>query len=197
VGSGRIRAVLGRRRAERPRGTTRAWIRPLLVAGAVLTLHLAYDARRWPLIPEALLDEPAHLLTAWLVLAALPGDLLRRRVGRWALLSSVAIDVDHIPLYLFGRGFSVGGRPPTHSLALVCVALGAAALCRPVRERALGVALGVSLHLFRDLATGPGVPLLWPVAGSSVRVPQAVYLTIVVSAAVVAAARVRARERAG
>jgi inner membrane protein len=167
---------------------------PLLAAATVLALHLIAGARAWPLVAEGLLDESAHLLTAWLILAALPGHLLQRDLGRWALMSSVAIDVDHILLYLSDYTFSVGGRPPTHSLALVCAVLAtAAALRRRLRERALGVGLGIALHLVRDLATGPGVALLWPVYYSPVRVPQAAYLITVVSVAVVAAIRSRDR----
>jgi inner membrane protein len=168
---------------------------PLLAAAAVLVLHLIAGARRWPPVVMAVLDEPAHLLTAWLILAALPGGLLKRGLGRWALVASVAIDLDHIPLYLWGREFSVDGRPPTHSPAFVLVLLAIAALLRRTgRERVVGIALGIALHLVRDLATGPGVPLLWPAYHSSVIVPPDVYLIAVVAVAVVAAVRPRRGE---
>ena len=175
---------------RRPRAPSMVRVLPLLVAAAVVLLHAVAGARQWPVVVQGVLDEPAHLLTAWLVLAALPGDLLERSLGRWALVASVAIDLDHIPLYLSDYEFSVDGRPPTHGLALVCAVLAiAAALRGRHRERAFGIGLGVALHLVRDLATGPGVPLLWPVYDSAVRVPQAAYLITVVAVAVVAAAR--------
>jgi inner membrane protein len=180
---------------QRPPGTQRVDVLPLFVAAAVLVLHQIAGARQWPPVVMGAVDEPAHLLTAWLILAALPGGLLTRSVGRWALVASVAIDVDHIPLYLWGRDFSVDGRPPTHSLAFVLALLAIAVLLpRSPRERVVGVALGVALHLVRDLATGPGVPLLWPAYDSSAIVPQDVYLIAVAAVAVVAAVRPRRGE---
>jgi inner membrane protein len=48
----------------------------------------------------------------------------------------------------------------------------------------------------RDLATGPGVPLLWPLLPASVQMPYAVYLGLLVAA--LAAVAVRAwRDGAG
>ena len=178
--------------AQRPPGAQRVDVLPLLVAAAVLVLHLIAGARQWPPVVMGVVDEPAHLLTAWLILVALPGNLLKRRLGRWALVSSVAIDLDHIPLYVSDYEFSVDGRPPTLSLAFVLVVLAVSAFLRGNRrQRVVGIALGVALHLVRDLATGPGVPLLWPVYHSSVTVPQTVYLITVVSVAVVATVRPR------
>jgi inner membrane protein len=130
------------------------------------------------------LDEPGHLLTAWLVLNAVPAA--RGRIWRWALLGAVLIDLDHVPLVLWGGPVTeFGGRPVTHSLATVAV-LAAAALAAPrLRIPAGGLAVGVLLHLLRDLATGPGVPLLWPLRPENVLVPYWVYALLVVAAAVV------------
>ncbi len=105
-----------------------------------------------------LLDEPGHLLTAWLFLAASPRA--RRRLDlRWVLLGAVAIDVDHLPLYLWAAlASSPGGRPVTHSLITVLVLLVVvAALSRRLSTAATGVAVGVLLHFVRDVATGPGL----------------------------------------
>jgi hypothetical protein len=55
-----------------------------------------------------------------------------------------------------------------------------------------GLAFGVSAHLLRDAATGPGVPLLWPLQGVAA-VPYGVFATLLASVAVIA--RVRARPK--
>src|SRR6266480_3929782 len=109
------------------RGAVRMWAGPLLLAGVAL----AFDAmdRRVPfgLLSTGLLDEVAHLATAALglmVLACLVDAPRRFYVA--ALVASVAIDIDHIPLYL-GLG-DPAQRPVTHSLSTVAVfAVGGAA----------------------------------------------------------------------
>lgn len=156
--------------------------RTIVAAPTFLVLIVALDvvqySRNWPVPVVGLLDEPAHLLTAALVLLALPTRFWQRNAG-WVLLGSVALDIDHVPLFLGDTGFAVdGGRPPTHSLVTVVVLiLGAAAV--PGLRRGLGAfALGVGLHLLRDVATGPGIPLLWPLARAAVTVPYLAYLTL-------------------
>ncbi|MGY5891587.1 metal-dependent hydrolase [Blastococcus deserti] len=148
------------------------------------------QVRSWPVPVVALLDEPAHLLTAWLVLSALPGERPRAWVP-WALVGAVAIDVDHLPLYLSSADVAApGGRPFSHSPATLAVlAVTAAGTRGRLRTAALGLAGGVVLHLLRDLATGPGVPLLWPLTDAGVRVPYAAYLAVLAAVAGVAAAR--------
>ena len=157
---------------------------PVLAVLAIGALDLVDAAEDWPLVVRGALDEPAHLLTAWLVLNAVAPT--RGRIWRWALLGAVLIDLDHIPLVLWGGPVTeFGGRPVTHSLATVAV-LTAAALAVPrVRFAAGGLAVGVVLHLLRDLATGPGVPLLWPLRPENVLVPYWIYALLVVAAAVV------------
>jgi inner membrane protein len=105
-----------------------------------------------------------------------------------ALIGSVAIDLDHIPQYLGYRFFTVGTpRPYTHSLLtpllLVALALGV----RRYRTVFLGLALGVLLHFFRDLAEGNGssVPLLWPLSDHAFSYSHSTYLVLM--ACVVAA----------
>ena len=153
-----------------------------------MVLDLVAGARWWPIPVVAVLDEPAHLLTAWLALVALPPR--RRPAVPWALLGAVAIDVDHVPLYLWHVGTATeSGRPVTHCLLSVVVFLCGARLVRRARPVLAGLAVGVALHLVRDLATGPGVPLLWPASGASVSVPHAWYLEVLVVLAAVAARR--------
>jgi inner membrane protein len=173
-----------------------------LVAAAALAGILLLDGvtalHHWPLPVLGLLDEPAHLLTAGLVLAAvLP--VRAARVVPWVLAGAVLIDLDHVPLYLWGA-LSVDGseRPVTHSLSTVAVlaVLGVAGRGR-VRTALLGLTAGVLLHLVRDLGTGPGVPLGWPVVPGNVLLPYGLYLATlaVVTAAVIV--RQLARGRTG
>jgi inner membrane protein len=145
------------------RESIRGWVYPVLLAG----MALAFDAadRRVPfnILGSGLLDEPAHLATAalgLLVLACLVD--VPRRFYVAALIASVAIDLDHIPVYLglLGNG---GQRPVTHSLSSVIVVAVAAVISRRHRAVLAGVATGLVLHFARDIAEGPpGVRMLWP-----------------------------------
>jgi len=177
-------------------GRTGRVLAPLLALAGVCALDAVQAARAWPVPIVGLLDEPAHLLTAWLALAALG---LAGAAGRtspllpWVLIGSVALDVDHVPLYLWGEPVAhQGSRPVTHAAVTVVVLLVVAALTRARgRTAAVGLAAGVALHLVRDVATGPGIPLLWPLDGTDVRLPYAAYLAVVVLAAAVAVLRAR------
>jgi inner membrane protein len=155
----------------------------------VVAVDLMLAQRACPLLINAPLDWTGHLLTAALLLVALPRSA-RGKIWPWALLGSVAIDIDHVPLYTFAPWFDVGGRPPTHSLLTVLVLAGVAVLIPAVRTPFAGLALGVCLHFVRDVATGPGVPLLWPLHDSAVRVPYAAYLAVLVVAVGVATWRI-------
>jgi inner membrane protein len=157
---------------------------------AICVLDTVQQARSWAVPVTGLLDEPAHLLTAWVVLAALRFGGLRGWLP-WILAGSVVIDVDHLPLYLSAAEVAApGGRPYSHSLATLAV-LALLATCARGRARSalLGLATGVMLHLVRDVATGPGAPLLWPLRQASVEVPYGAYLVVLVAAAAVATVR--------
>jgi inner membrane protein len=159
----------------------------LAALAAVVVLDVALAARSWSVPAEAVLDEPAHLVTAWLLLTA--AGVRSRQVVVWALAGAVLIDLDHLPLY---AGFPVdagGGRPVSHSVTTVVVLLGAAAAWRAQRTRLAALALGVVLHLVRDLGSGPGVPALWPWLWDPLRVSHAAYLTVLVTAVAVIAVR--------
>lgn len=152
----------------------------------------------------AMIDEPAHLSTALLVLIAAVGlDLRHRAFLASAALGSVLIDLDHIPLYAgIPHVAQTGGRPFSHSLATPLV-LALVVLAAP-RARAVlsGLSVGVLLHLVRDLATGPGVPLWWPLDFRSQTVPHRAYMELLVALAAIGSwrlwthSRVRSR-RAG
>jgi inner membrane protein len=158
---------------------------PLAALAVVAGLDLVMGSRRWPTVVVGVLDEPAHLLTAAIVLAALPAAA--RLNWPWALAGAVLIDLDHIPLYVWGDAVEGdGGRPGTHSLATVLLLLGLAALLPRGRTALTGLAVGVSLHLVRDVATGPGIPLAWPFPGRA-EIPYTWYAAALTLAAVAAA----------
>ena len=165
-------------------------LRPSAALAAILLLDLVREARGWPLPVLGLLDEPAHLLTAWLVLAAGTARTTALRILPWVLAGAVLLDLDHVPLFL---GFDVtatqSGRPVPHSLTTVAVLLLAALVVRRWRAALAGLAAGVATQLLRDLSTGPGVPLFWPVLAADVRLPYLAYLLVLVTLVVTATAR--------
>jgi inner membrane protein len=115
------------------------------------------------LFPGAPLDETAHFFTTLLVLWALG----RRACDRFlwpALIVSVVIDTDHIPGRLGADWLTEGTpRPYTHSLLAVGILLLLALLARRRRDPLLGLAIGLTIHLWRDTAEPQsGVALLWP-----------------------------------
>lgn len=174
--------------------------RAVVVAPTLLLVVLGLDAvlaqRQWPFAVTGLLDESAHLATAGLVLLAMPLGAVSR-YGGWMLVGSVLIDIDHLPLYLGNRGFLVdGGRPPTHSIAVIVLLL-LAALALPAWKRQLrGLAFGVLAHFLRDVATGPGLALLWPAFPVTVQAPYLAYVGLLGLLTLGAVVRSRAERRA-
>ena len=173
-------------------GSRVGWVlTPPLLVLAVLVLDVLQQRARGILV-MGLLDEPAHLATACLVLLAVAGRPWSARHPAFtlaALVSSMAIDVDHLPLYAGVPHWNAGGRPVTHSLLTVLVLGLAGAALRRRRPLLWGAAAGVVLHFVRDVATGPGLPLLWPLGSATTRVPHDVYVVVLVLLLVVAAAR--------
>ena len=171
---------------------------PILALAVVVLLDLVAGSRRWGVAMAGLLDEPAHLATALVVLVAAAGP--RRLLAHppftgAALLASVAIDIDHVPLY---AGLPVGvdgGRPFTHCLLTPIVLAVAGVAVRRFRPVLLGLATGVLLHLLRDLATGPGVSLWWPVWPQRIELPYLAYLAVVAGCALAATLRAAAERR--
>jgi inner membrane protein len=132
---------------------------------------LAFDAADRRVADSVLatgaLDEPAHVATGALGLLALSCFIdAPRRFYVAGLIASVAIDLDHIPLYLgFGNPYQ---RPVTHSLATVLVVVAAAAVSRRHRAVLAGAATGLLIHFARDIAEGPpGVRMLWPLSNTA------------------------------
>ena len=135
---------------------------------------------------RGLIDEPAHLATALVVL----GAITRFRGAPpepkfvWTMLAcSVLIDLDHVPAE-FGINALTNGtpRPYTHALWTVIVLALAWAIARRLTIRRgvprpaaaelvlAGAAWGVAAHFLRDIATAP-MSFWWPVTDAAVQVP--------------------------
>ena len=99
------------------RGSIRLWAYPVLLAVVALAFDAADRRVSFNVLASGLLDEAAHLTTAALGLLVLARLIdMPRQFYIAALIASVAIDLDHIPLYLGLLG-NQGQRPFTHSLA--------------------------------------------------------------------------------
>jgi hypothetical protein len=172
-------------------------LRVLVLLALLLLADWAY-ARVHAALPLAgALDESAHLCFAALLLLALRQPL-GGRVGRAALVASVAIDIDHVPGELGAGWLTVGTpRPYTHSLATLLLVTLAAIAWRRRRLELIGALLGLTAHFWRDLGeTGSGVALLWPLSSHSDSVPHSAFLASVASVAVVALWRIADRSPA-
>ncbi len=146
----------------RGRDLVRLWAVPVLLAGVALAFDAADRRVSFSILATGGLDEPAHLATGALGLLALSCFIdVPRRFYVAGLIASVAIDLDHIPLYLgVGNPYQ---RPVTHSLATVAVVVVAAAASRQHRAVLAGASAGLLIHFARDIAEGPpGVRMLWP-----------------------------------
>jgi inner membrane protein len=87
--------------------------RVAVAVGAVVAigaLDRVGEAADWPVVVVGLLDEPAHLLTAYVLLLAMGRPLVPDRRDAWALAGAVLIDVDHLPQFLGFPGWAVGRR---------------------------------------------------------------------------------------
>lgn len=186
-------------RARRPR---RRWLRELSVLELVMAaaVFLAADVADQlvgdSILLSGMLDETAHVLTTLIVLWALGGPLWDRMLYP-ALVASVAIDLDHIPQELCYFFLTEGTpRPYTHSLLTIAAVLAGALLWRRRRDLLLGIAVGVTLHLWRDMAEPrSGVALLWPLSDGSFSISQYVYLALMAAALVCGIRRSERRSR--
>jgi inner membrane protein len=167
----------------RPAGLSpvRWWTGPLLLAGVALAFDAADRRIPFGVWTTGPVDEVAHLATAALGLLVLACFIdAPRRFYVAALIASVAIDADHIPLYLGLLG-NQAQRPVTHSLSTVAVFVAAAAASRRYRPVLAGVATGLVLHFARDIAEGyPGVRVFWPLQDTSWMVSYRWFLGMIV-----------------
>jgi inner membrane protein len=159
----------------------RWWAGPLLLAAAALAFDAADRRIPFGVWTTGPVDEVAHLATAALGLLVLARFIdAPRRFHVAALIASVAIDVDHVPLYLGLLG-NQAQRPVTHSLSTVAVFVAAAAVFRRRRAVLAGVATGLVFHFARDVAEGyPGVRVFWPLQDTSWMVSYRWFLGMIV-----------------
>ena len=158
----------GRRHGRcRPTAIVR-WSTPLGTLGLILIVDRHIWEPEVGLIRQALADEAAHIAFTVMLLTPYSSRLSKSFVGG-ALAGSVALDLDHIPIYV-SHSSAARSRPMTHSLAAVVtaliVALGTGGHTRRI---ACGASFGLTSHLVRDLLTG-GVPLLWPLSDRVIKV---------------------------
>jgi inner membrane protein len=147
--------------------SVRWWAGPLLLAAAALEFDAIKRRIPFGVWTTGPVDEVAHLSAAALGLLVLACFIdTPRRFYVAALIGSVAIDVDHIPLYL-GLG-DPAKRPVTHSLSTVAAFAAGAAASRGHRAVLAGAATGLVLHFARDIAEdSPGVRVFWPLQDTS------------------------------
>jgi inner membrane protein len=153
----------------------------LLLAAVAVAFDAAYRRIRFRIWATGPVDEVAHLSTAALGLLVLARFIdAPRRFYAAALIASVAIDVDHVPLYL-GLSRSRAPRPVTHSLSTVAVFAAAAAASRRHRAVLAGAATGLVLHFARDIACRPGVRVFWPLDDTYRMVSRRWFLGMIVA----------------
>lgn len=162
-------------------GRVRWWAGPLLLAAVALAFDAADRRIPFGVWTTGPVDEVAHLCTAALGLLVLALFIAApRRFYVAALIASVAIDLDHIPLYLGLLG-NQAQRPVTHSLSTVAGFAVAAAASRRHRAVLAGVAAGLVLHFARDIAEGyPGVRVFWPLQDTSWMVSYRWFLGMII-----------------
>jgi inner membrane protein len=165
----------------------------VLLAAADWGTRLAGDT----VIPGGPLDELAHLLTTLVFFWAL-GPRARERFLVPALIASVAIDLDHIPGRLGVDWLTAGTpRPYTHSLLTIAIVLASAYALRRRRDLLLGVAIGLAIHLWRDMGEGEsGVSLLWPISKHSFQYPHGAFVAVMAVLVVIDARRCAEAKRA-
>jgi hypothetical protein len=162
-------------------GLIRSQSLTILLAVVALASDAADRRVSFNLLVNGPIDEIAHLATGilgLLILACLVEAPRRFYVA--GLIASVAIDLDHVPMYLgFGNQHQ---RPVTHSLATVAAILVVAAVDRRHRAVLTGAAVGLMIHLARDIAEGsPGVRMLWPVRDTAWRASGGWFLAMIIT----------------
>lgn len=170
-------------------------LRRALALGCLATVAVAdltIRRLRPPWIVVGLLDEPAHVATAGLVLLNLGA-----RSPEWSagfMAGSILPDVDHVPLALSGIHRSLDNpRPVTHCLLVAAPLLAAARAvpARAARDAAAGAAAGTLAHFARDLAVGTGVALFRPLSVHHFKIPYPLYAVAVAALAARAAGGIK------
>ncbi len=162
-----------------PSAALRGFYAQIAGVALILVFDLGLNFHRWPILVGGLIDLPAHLLTALIILAALrvrPFTRFWCSAAAWSML----IDLDHLPGELGYHVLEPGTpRPVTHSLAAILVLCLLALLSGTSGTRkdlAWGAATGVMLHLVRDITDGGAIPLFWPLPLHGVALPYPFYV---------------------
>lgn len=155
----------------------RAHFLPLAALGVVLLVDAFLYVFSVRLVVLGVLDQTAHLATA-LIVFFLVAPYTSGYFKLGVIAGTVLIDLDHIPALWDSALFTTqDGRHVSHSILTIAIMLGLVWILKGSAQRAmLGVALGIMVHFFRDLATG-GIPLWWPIDSQTVEISYVVYMT--------------------
>jgi inner membrane protein len=165
---------------------------PILLFVLIAAVDAWRSTRDLSLPLDGMTDEVAHGATAALGLLALfSGSTLVRHATAViaALLASVLIDLDHLLLYAGVPHVAAEGRPYSHSAATVGLLLVLSWAWRRHRVLLSAAAVGVALHLLRDVSTGPGLPVWSSHGWTDVRLPYSWYVAALAGFVVVAVGR--------
>ena len=173
-----------------------------LVSAVAVCLVFGLDAfyrRGLPLPISGPVDWLAHVATTGLMLVALC-PRASRSFAVAALLSTVLIDLDHLPHILVS--FVIGREAPGHGLWLfhTLLALGVASVIGlgrlgPARHWWLGIAFGLGTHLVRNAASGEGIPAFLPLSTQRIAAPYEIYAVVLVATLAITLRREAARRR--
>lgn len=127
----------------------------------IIAIHLL-DKGVETLPLHGFLDHVGHALTA--LMAALSVRAIRLPIPVWSiLLGGMVLDLGHVPQMLGAVNALEGStRNGSHSLAVVIVLASLGFLDQRHANVWLGIAIGATSHLWRDMGTGT-VALMWPV----------------------------------
>jgi inner membrane protein len=168
---------------------------PVGLLAVVFTCDVLRDHKLTKRAAIGALDEVAHLATAALVLlAAREVTWLRESKARVCvvLASTVLIDLDHVRPPSESTSTLRGGRSRAHSVTTVVVALLGSAIAGARRTgHPLAAAVGLAVHLGRDVATGHGLMLWWPLSKDDVKVHYGYYAVACAAAMTSGVARLR------
>jgi inner membrane protein len=175
---------------------------PVGLLAVVFTCDVLRDRKLTKRAAIGALDEVAHLATAAIVVFAvreLPWLRERKAHVCMVLASTVLIDLDHVRPPSGSASTLRGGRSRAHSMTTVLAALlGSTVAGARRRGHAMAAAIGLAIHLGRDVATGHGLMLWWPLSKHDVKVHYGYYAVACSAAMTSAVARLRsshARDR--
>ena len=142
----------------------RAFASLALIALCLVLLWLPerYEPTGAPLGIHGTFDVAGHLITAFI--AAIGVRALRLPVPLWSIvLGGVVLDLGHVLGFLgYVNALEGSSRNGSHSLFVVAILAGIGFLDRRHANLWLGIAMGATSHLWRDMGTGT-VALTWPI----------------------------------